>query len=205
MPNDPLTGSRYPLGTDAPNVAQYIQNAVTDLADNTFAGPFATATARNTAYAAWVADGGTMRNGLHCTVNGVDMVYQDGQWRGLGRVPVLAGVGIGPWTSPVSDDDPRNVATITIADPGFPFRLRTFGGVEVLSTSCRADSVMVVGGTTWDLAVGYNPYHKHAGISPVFTGGQVLYMTVYRVPGTGGGSWTSTSANLNLTAEVVPG
>lgn len=81
MPTDPLTSSRYPAGSDSPNIAQYIQNAVTDLADNTWTGPFATTTARDTAFSTWVSGGGTMRNGLHCHVTGVgDQVYLDGNW-----------------------------------------------------------------------------------------------------------------------------
>lgn len=82
MPTDPLTTSRYPSASAAPNVNQDIQNAVLDLADNTYAGPFATTTARNTAFTAWVAAGNAMRDGLHCHVTGVgDQVYLSGAWR----------------------------------------------------------------------------------------------------------------------------
>lgn len=81
MPNDPLTSSRYPASSAAPNVSQDIQNAVVDLSDNTFAGPFASTAARDAAFSAWVASGKTMRDYLHCSVTGVgDQVYLAGAW-----------------------------------------------------------------------------------------------------------------------------
>jgi hypothetical protein len=87
VPNDPLTSSRYPAASAAPNVAQDIQNAVTDLADNTWAGPFATTTARDTAFSTWVSGGGTMRNGLHAHVTGLgDQVDLDGNWMTIPRI-----------------------------------------------------------------------------------------------------------------------
>ena len=65
MHTDPLTASRYPDSTDSPNVAQYIQNAVMDLSDNTIPR-FATTTARDSAYSAYVSAGGAMANGMTC-------------------------------------------------------------------------------------------------------------------------------------------
>jgi len=82
VPTDPLTSSRYPAGSDSPNIAQYIQNAVVDLADNTVTGPFATTTARDAAFTAWTAMGNSMRDGLECYVTGVGkQVYRNGAWR----------------------------------------------------------------------------------------------------------------------------
>jgi len=87
VPTDPLTSSRYPSASAAPNVAQDIQNVVTDLSDNTFAGPFTNETARDAAFNAWVAAGNTMRGGLHCYVNGVgDQVYLSGSWWTIPRI-----------------------------------------------------------------------------------------------------------------------
>lgn len=72
MPTSPLTGTRYPALSDAPNGPQQIQNAVFDLDDNGI--PFFTSTsARTTAYANWVTAGGVMRNGLYCHVNGLGL------------------------------------------------------------------------------------------------------------------------------------
>lgn len=83
MPTDPLTGSRYPASSAAPNVAQDIQNAVLDLSDNTVPN-YATTGARDSAYAAWVALGNSMRNGLICTVADKPYIYSGG-WRGLAK------------------------------------------------------------------------------------------------------------------------
>jgi hypothetical protein len=62
-------------------VPQDILNAIFDLEDNGI--PFFTSTsARDTAYAAWVAAGGVMRNGLYCHVNSIGLqVYEASTWR----------------------------------------------------------------------------------------------------------------------------
>jgi hypothetical protein len=68
-------------------VSQDIQNAVGDLADNTFAGPFASTTARDSAFSAWVGAGNAMREGLHCHVSGVgDQVFVGGNWMTRPRI-----------------------------------------------------------------------------------------------------------------------
>lgn len=99
MQTDPLTGSRYPSGNDAANIAQYFQNAVTDLADNTIPR-FATTTARDTAYAAYVAAGGSMANGMTCWCDSPGAFYDrlDGAWvkrtNNAGSSGALAGVAL---------------------------------------------------------------------------------------------------------------
>jgi hypothetical protein len=82
VPTDPLTASRIPAGSDSPNIAQFFNNAVFDLADDTIP-TFATETARNTAYTSWVTAGGAMRDGLRCYITGLDtfQVYESGAWR----------------------------------------------------------------------------------------------------------------------------
>lgn len=116
MPTDPLTGSRYPAASAAPNVAQDIQNAVMDLADNTIPS-YATAAARDLAYNNWVSAGNAMRNGLFCYVTGTGLMeYTSGSWRrvtgtrgtasfttdasGLGLIP--HGLGATPTTAQVT-------------------------------------------------------------------------------------------------------
>lgn len=210
----PLSGIPIPTNTAASadiiaivgNLARYIDSRITPR--------FANVGVRNTAYDAWVAAGNTMTDGLTCTVAGVENVYRGGVWRGTGYTPLLVGTAVGPWTTPVADNDPRTVRTLNVPDYGFPYRLRTYGGTEVTTVSCRADSVMDVGGTRWDFLPGNTPYpngadttpvftyHKHADISPVFSGAKVLNLIVYRA--TGAGSWTSTGLNAYLSAEVVP-
>jgi hypothetical protein len=82
MRNHPLTNARLPEDTDAPLGGTQIQNAIRD--QDPFIIPnFTTASARNTAYAAWVTTGGTMRTGLHCVVNGETQVYRNGAWEPL--------------------------------------------------------------------------------------------------------------------------
>lgn len=81
MPTSPLVSARYPASSSAPNVNQDIQNAVYDLEDNLLAGPFATTTARDSAFSSWTALGNTLRDGLHCWVTGIgEMIYLSGAW-----------------------------------------------------------------------------------------------------------------------------
>jgi hypothetical protein len=86
VPTDPLTASRYPGLNSSPNIPQDIQNAVWDLADNTIPR-FATTTARDAAYAAWIAAGHTLASGMHCTVGGALQVYRNG-WKPAGETLV---------------------------------------------------------------------------------------------------------------------
>lgn len=79
MATDPRTSSRYPVSTDVPNVAQFIQNAVNDLSDTTVPR-YTSSAARDTAHTNWVAAGNTMDNGLMCTVSGDPQVYR-GSWQ----------------------------------------------------------------------------------------------------------------------------
>lgn len=97
MPTDPLTASRYPASTAVPNVNQDIQNAVIDLSDNTNPN-FATTTARDNAYTAWVALGNTMWNGMVCSVNGIPYrriggVWRENRQRGFPRTVTIGGGG----------------------------------------------------------------------------------------------------------------
>lgn len=83
MPTSPLTGSRFPDSTYTPAIWTWIEQAVRDIEDNT-SPYYATATARDNAYAAWVAQGNAMRNGLECYVNGVGkMIYENDAWHSM--------------------------------------------------------------------------------------------------------------------------
>lgn len=62
MATEPLTGSRIPDSSFAPNIPQDISNAVRDLADDTVPR-YANASARDAAFASWVALGKTIQEG----------------------------------------------------------------------------------------------------------------------------------------------
>lgn len=103
MPNEPLTQARYPSASAAPNVAQDIQNAVTDLA--TYTNPrFANVAARDAAY---TARGGTIPNGSQCWTD------TDGLWTRIGGVwqvtdpvvkPYFQGYRVAAQSVPTSTD-----------------------------------------------------------------------------------------------------
>lgn len=77
---DPLTGARYPTSGDAAAIATYFQNLANDLSDNTIP-VFASTSARDTAFTAWVAQGNSMHDGLHCFVTGLgDQTYVNSAW-----------------------------------------------------------------------------------------------------------------------------
>ena len=76
---EPLTGASVPVGSDAPDIAAIVTNAINGVADNTI--PYFTSTAlRDSAYSTWVANGGAMRNGLTCHVGTTRYVYISGAW-----------------------------------------------------------------------------------------------------------------------------
>lgn len=85
---EPLTGARIPTQSDGPLGGLQISNGITDLAPNTIPN-FATASDRDTAFAAWVAAkaGRTMRAGLYCTVAGRLQTRVGSAW-------VDAGIGV---------------------------------------------------------------------------------------------------------------
>jgi hypothetical protein len=98
VPTDPLTASRYPASSDAPNVNQHIQNAVMDLSDNTIPRFSSTAT-RDTAYSAWVAAGNTMVAGLFCWVTGTGLMeYSGTAWAVFAPSPTTLGGASSPTT-----------------------------------------------------------------------------------------------------------
>jgi hypothetical protein len=82
VPDEPLTGARYPASSDAPNVPQDIQNAVWDLAGYT--KPRFTSTAeRDTQFAAFVAGGGVLQAGFECHTSdagGGTWTYSGSAW-----------------------------------------------------------------------------------------------------------------------------
>lgn len=77
---EPLTGARIPTQSDGPLGGLQIANAISDIADET-TPYFTSASARDTAYSAWVANGHSMRNGLQCFVSGIGrMMYLSSGW-----------------------------------------------------------------------------------------------------------------------------
>lgn len=91
---EPLTGATIYDNSDAALGGQQSGDVVTDLAPFTIPY-FATNAVRDTKFAAWVAAGNTMRNGLHCNVAGHDQVYRDGKWRPVGPAIVMSVRNVG--------------------------------------------------------------------------------------------------------------
>lgn len=100
----PLTGARYPTQDDGALGGLQIGYAVTDLEDNTIPR-FGTSGERDTAYANWVAGGGTMAAGMHCTVGGRLQRHDGAVWA---YVPGYRGNGTTYPAAPVEGDTYRH-------------------------------------------------------------------------------------------------
>jgi hypothetical protein len=131
----------------------------------------------------------------------------DGQrWRGAHRmdvydtseIAVLSGMtGIAP------------LASVNVADPGWPYRLLVSGSAELVATGCHAD--LNVRLDTPDgpvLAVGVGPTNGSKPIttatrpSGVLGGTHTVFLSGVRIDGDG--TWANTPYSANLTALVVP-
>lgn len=208
MPTEPLTGSRYPAAGASPNVPQDIQNAVSDLADNTWAGPFTTTTTRNAAYAAWVAAGNTMRNGLTCTVAGVPQVYFGGTWHG-----VISSAYRDVTVDSAAKTATADILSIVIPDPGFPYQVYLSGSALInvdtgvtVAAQLRANSTTILQGIT--LSAGTQ---QLATVSPamtdVLTGGTTVALTISKFSGAVGSGFSATATPnvyTQLSAQVNP-
>jgi hypothetical protein len=203
---EPLTGVTVQDQGDAATGGTQIGHLATSLAP--FTVPRFTSTAnRDAQYSTWVTGGGSMIDGMCCTVAGELQVYRAGIWRGV-RAVYGATAAFTAWSTPVSDDNARVIGSIAIPDPGWPYRLQTFGTFEGTGAGGgRVDSFMAVGTDTWDVYAGTpNSYnlHRHSGISPnVYTGAKTLEMRAYRQT-TGVGTWTSTVINAAMSVEAIP-
>lgn len=80
MTTDPLTGARIGDQSDAPLGGLYLGELVREI--RSYLVPrFSNASARDAAYSAWVADGGTMTKGLLCFMLDDSRVWKyDGGW-----------------------------------------------------------------------------------------------------------------------------
>lgn len=214
----PLGGLPYPADiTTPPNGPLQIAN-LAKAVQSRMVNRFASNAARDSAYAAWVAEGNTMTDGLECTVAGWPQVYRSAKWRGVGNGPIYTGVGpgtFGPYTTPVGDTTARVLGRVTISDPGYEYRVRVFASVDayatdsagnaVTTTAYRVDSYISSAGTFHDFWPGSNGgTHKHADLSPnTMTGSQIINLEAYR-PFGASGYWVSESTNFLFRVEVVP-
>lgn len=84
---EPLTGATIYQQTDTASTGQHLGDVVTDLAPYTVPR-FATTSARDTAFSAFVAAGGTIANGMTCWCDSPGSYYerQSGAWVPRARV-----------------------------------------------------------------------------------------------------------------------
>lgn len=210
MPNEILTGARYPAASAVPNVNQDIQNAVQDLADNTVPN-FTTAAARNTAFSSWVTAGNAMRDGLVCTVAGVPQVYRSSQWRGVSTL-VYSGAA---YTGAATAATFTTFVTVTVPDPGYPYQVVVDAQQFVLVSSgsswnftARIDSssgqlITPVGSAT---STTYVPVIINGGVSTSLSGTHAVIFNAEKISGAAGDGYQP-SPVTNLQAyrvQVIP-
>lgn len=101
------------------------------------------------------------------------------------------------------------IASITVPDPGWPYRLVVQGSAEISTANGRTDLFITlddVNGGGLAVAVTPNPtggwYNTQTGTSSVLTGTHTVYLTGHRTFSTG--TWSSTPFNGQLWVMRVP-
>lgn len=182
MLTEPLTGARKPEQTDGPLGGLQISNLADDLAP--FEIPyFATASARDTAFADWVSAGHAMRDGLHCYVESLgDQVYVNSGWQPLtgslvAHAESSASTGI-PGTAETRLTGPQNLGAVTLL-AGYAYEVIARGDIQ--SAGPTAGSILGVN------------LRAAKGTTPTTTSTIVAGMQTYAVtPGAAGEvSWTA--------------
>jgi hypothetical protein len=206
LPTDPLTGARYPSSGDSPNIAQYIQNAVNDLSDDTCPS-FSTTTARNTAYTNWVSAGNTMRNGLQCSVVGYPQIYRAGGWHGTAAQVVSTATVDTTLRTATAD-----VMTLSVADPGYSYRLQCSASVllSVIGAGVTVAAYVVVNGSVINPVGGdlVGPANNMVAapvappVSGTLTGASTVALRIFKT-GTAGNGYQPATGSYNILSAVV--
>jgi hypothetical protein len=211
LPTDPLTGARYPASSASPAVYQDIQNAVNDLSD-VIGGNYTTNSARDTAFAAWVAQGNTMTNGLQCRVAGFPQVYRSSAWHGVS--PIIYTSTTVDTTSYTAD---HAVMTLSIPDPLFPFVIQAEGSV-LASVGAGVTLIPVIqrGGTdvppngpntvngTGGTLTGLLLSTMVPAVTGTLTGAQTITLMIHKSGTAGNGFNCSQDGYARLVATVYP-
>jgi hypothetical protein len=211
--NEPLTDTRIPEQSDGPLGGIQIANAVLDLAPHTIPD-FNTTGARDSAFSAWVTAGNAMRDGLHCSVDGATMEYRDGAWRGMGS-RAYRQITANTSTHLVTAD----VMTLTIPDPGYPYRVVVSGSVllSTLGANVTVAAQLRVNGTNVPpRGANVGPFGSDVsnvlvappqpGTTDTLTGGTTAELRVQKLSGPSGSGFVAASSSVYhmLSAQVFP-
>jgi hypothetical protein len=132
---DVLTGARIPTSGDAATIWTIIENAVKDLSNHTIAGPFANTAARDTAFASWVAAGGTLRRGLLSSVTGSGLWEYDGAgWKPFRGLVAPVAVGTAQFNNTGTTEVPITGTNKEMLISGVPLRS---GNAYRVQLNCR--------------------------------------------------------------------
>lgn len=116
MATETLTGARIPDLSYAPDISQ-LGISVRDIAGNTIPR-FASTSARDTAYAAYVAQGYTLSAGMLCAVAGVAYRYSGTTWVQMGRDTTVGDGFLGAQTLITTTTTWTDVATVVGTSTG---------------------------------------------------------------------------------------
>jgi hypothetical protein len=209
--NDPLSGARYPDLANATNPPQDIQNAVNDLS-GVAVNRYTSTTARDTAYANWVAAGHTMVDGLECNVAGTHYIYRASVWR-----PIKSSAPLAATTNSVTRSDAiaDSWCVFVVSDPGFPYRIKANAIVPTFANGCQMNTMLHVGSTSF--GAGSEPTMSTVSnfsnvlgdvlihpprLSAVITGTGRITGMAQRDGGSGSGSWNVLGPDVYY--EIVP-
>lgn len=212
----PLAGLPYPgdPATTPPNGPAQIA-ALARAVEAIGIPSYANAGARNAAYAAWVAAGNTMRDGLHCNVAGIDQVYRSGKWRGT----TTTSFSTGSFYSGINITDPADnteyaISELTIPDPGFEYRIEVSGIIFVAADADTQPTLRFHLDTVSGPAIGVNiprpvglpgqswPLSPPNFETGVLTGTHKVLPTLQRTFGTG--AYSTPAVGNTLKAVVRP-
>lgn len=126
MPNSLLTGTRVPDPGYAADIAKIVQDAIEDI-EGTTIPRFGDTAERDAAYAAWVAAGGVLEDGMHCAV-GKDRYRRSG----------------GTWKLDTNNGGTSGVLAGTAPPAGTPLTMKTYVGP--IPTNASGDTQVVLPG-----------------------------------------------------------
>lgn len=104
-----------------------------------------------------------------------------------------------------------SLTSIGVPDPGWPYRLQVNGSAELGSVNCRADlSIRLDAQDGTLIAMGLGPGNGFAHVvtqtrlTGALTGPHSIFLSGFRVPFTGNGTWGNTALNASLSILRLP-
>lgn len=188
------------------------QSAIIKALDPRITARFASLSAANSAYSAFVSGGGAMTDGMFRSVAGDPQIYAGGQWRGI---RTLTASQITFYATTIWDATETGIAQLSVPDPGWPYILDTSAVVAVaaqagvqVNVQVRLDSVSGTIISQISTRSGALPAGEiimvPIGVTPsgTLTGSHTLVVSGVRTAGSG--NWAVGSGGSIVNAMIRP-